>query len=238
MAKNFLQAEWRKLAMANYVVDPAVLKAHVPYGTELDFWNGRCYASLVGFRFIETRMLGMRIPFHADFEEVNLRFYVRFREGSVWKRGVVFISEIVPLPALSLVANLVYGEHYETMPMRHRWTTTAEDLTVEYRWKKKSWNTFSVVTTAEAFPILPDSEEEFITEHYWGYTRIAARKTSEYEVVHPRWDVYETKHYSIDVDFENIYTPAFGFLKDLTPASVFVAEGSAIAVKQGTVCRY
>jgi len=32
----FLTAEWRKLAFANYPVDPAVLQPCLPFGTELD----------------------------------------------------------------------------------------------------------------------------------------------------------------------------------------------------------
>ena len=118
---SFLRAEWRKLALANYVIDPERLAPHVPAGTELDLWQGKCYLSLVGFMFVNTRLLGVKVPFHVNFEEVNLRFYVRRREGSEWRRGVVFIKEIVPKPALTWVANTIYREHYETLPMEHFW---------------------------------------------------------------------------------------------------------------------
>src|SRR4051812_45506678 len=112
MRTIFLQAEWRKLAMANYAVDPAVLKRHLPYKTELHLWNDTCYVSLVGFRFVNTRLRGFRVPFHINFEEVNLRFYVRYKDGDQWKRGVVFMKEIVPKPALTFVANAFYKENY------------------------------------------------------------------------------------------------------------------------------
>ncbi|MCB9261021.1 MAG: DUF2071 domain-containing protein [Flavobacteriales bacterium] len=113
---TFLKAEWRKLAIANYVVDANVLLDYIPAGTELDLWNGKCYVSLVGFMFQNTRLLGIKIPFHVHFEEVNLRFYVKRFDNGIWKRGVVFIKEIVPKRALTFVANTVYNENYEILP--------------------------------------------------------------------------------------------------------------------------
>src|SRR5258708_33955012 len=89
----FLSAEWRDLVMLNYAVDPALLHQYVPSGTALDSFEGKIYVSLVGFRFCRTKMFGaISVPFHANFLEVNLRFYVRRREGSGDRRGVVFIS--------------------------------------------------------------------------------------------------------------------------------------------------
>ena len=233
MATTFLQAEWRKLAMANYAVDKEILNKYLPAKTEIDRWNDTCYLSLVGFMFLNTAIKGIKIPFHINFAEVNLRFYVRYKEQGNWKRGVVFLKEIVSKPALTLVANTVYQEKYETMPMKHSWTTLPESLAVEYQWKKKQWNRFKVVADRSLNLIAPDSEEEFITEHYWGYTQLSNTLTSEYEVEHPRWEVYTTKEYTIDVDFGNVYGPAFAFLNNATPVSVFLAEGSAIRVKGG-----
>jgi uncharacterized protein len=236
--QTFLKAEWRKLAMANYAVDPAVLKPYIPYKTELDLWQDTCYVSLVGFMFLETAVKGVKIPFHVNFEEVNLRFYVRYRDGEVWKRGVVFIKEIVPKAAITWVANTLYKENYETMPMMHTWEVGSGALSVEYRWRKQqAWNTLRVVTDHEAVDIQPGSEAEFITEHYWGYARINARETSEYEVTHPRWQVYPVRRYAIDVDFAKVYGADFGFLKTETPRSVFLAEGSEIHVLAGSVIK-
>jgi uncharacterized protein YqjF (DUF2071 family) len=71
-ARVFLTAEWRHLAMLNYIIDPALLKPLVPAGTELDFWGGQTYVSMVGFLFLNTRVRGIPIPFHRNFEEINL----------------------------------------------------------------------------------------------------------------------------------------------------------------------
>jgi|APTNR8051073442_1049403.scaffolds.fasta_scaffold01017_8 uncharacterized protein YqjF (DUF2071 family) len=226
----FLDAEWRKLLMFNYAVDETLLLPYLPYKTEIDRWNGVCYASLVGFMFLNTKMMGLKIPFHVNFEEVNLRFYVRYREGDVWKRGVVFIKEIVPRLAISVVANTLYGEHYETLPMRHQWTETVDALTVEYAWKKGGWHSMKATAENRLVAIEAGSESEFITEHYWGYSQIGTAKTSEYGVEHPKWDVYPVRESSIDVDFETLYGPSFKFLGEAKPLSVFIAEGSSIKV--------
>ncbi len=233
MSKTFLQAEWRKLAIANYSIDQKILAPFLPHGTEIDLWNGVCYVSLVGFMFKNTKVKGIRIPWHINFEEVNLRFYVRHKDQGEWKRGVVFIKEIVPKPALAFIANVVYKEHYETMPMGHIWTMSEDDLTVEYRWKKDRWHSIKVIAAKQPEPIPSGSEAEFISEHYWGYTKISDDTTSEYGVEHPRWDVYQTRDYKIDVDFGLIYGQPFDFLTTSKPESVFLAEGSEIKVKGG-----
>jgi len=236
MSTAFLKAEWRKLAMANYIVDPKLLIPYLPKHTELDLWNGNCYVSLVGFMFKNTRIKGVKIPLHVNFEEVNLRFYVRHFDQGEWKRGVVFISEIVPKWALSFVANTIYGEHYETMPMSHDWLTTENEMTVTYNWKKNNhWNHFQVKTELISIEMPENSEEEFITEHFWGYTTRKKGRTSEYGVEHPRWQVYPLKSYTIDVDFESVYGADFQFLQTETPVSVFLAEGSDIVVRNGKI---
>ena len=233
MANVFLTAEWRKLAMANYRVDPDILKPYLPAGTALDFWNGGCYVSLVGFMFQETRLKGIKVPFHVNFEEVNLRFYVTYTENNTVKRGVVFISEIVPKPALAWVANTLYKEHYTAMPMKHQWDHSASSLKVSYAWKKDRWHQFSVETTPTAFDFDAQSEDAFITEHYWGYSRMNDRKSVEYAVEHPKWQVYQTLNYDIDVDFGKLYGSAFQHVEKEKPHSVFLAEGSAVRVLEG-----
>lgn len=228
---SFLNAEWRKLALANYAVDPEVLRPYLPFGTELDLWQDTCYLSLVGFMFVNTRLMGIKVPGHVNFEEVNLRFYVRRKEGDGWKRGVVFIKEIVPKPALSFVANTVYHENYETMPMRHTWVEQGERLEVSYGWQKGAWHTFKILAGAKPVEIPADSETAFITEHYWGYARINDHKTNEYEVTHPRWLAYPVESWQIEVDFGVVYGEDFAFLNALAPHSVMLAEGSEITVE-------
>jgi len=232
MGSKFLTAEWRKLALANYVVNPEILLKYLPYKTELDSWNGKNYLSLVGFRFINTRIKGIPVPFHRHFEEVNLRFYVRYKTGCGWRRGVTFLREIVPKRSLSFVANSIFREKYVTMPMKHQWEERDNLLQISYSWKQnQKWNTLSLVATPTPGEILPGSEEEFITEHYWGYTPINASLCSEYGVEHPRWQQYKVNDFKIDVDFGEVYGSQFKFLTNQAPDSVMLAEGSEIVVR-------
>lgn len=229
---SFLTAEWRKLAIANYAIDKNILTRYLPVGTELDLWNDTCYVSLIGFLFKNTKLLGFSIPFHANFEEVNLRFYVKYKDGNTVKRGVVFIKEIVPKFALSVVANTIYNENYETMPMSHSWLETEDERAVEYRWRcKNQWQSFSITANKGLSEISAGSEAEFITEHYWGYARYSATKTNEYEVRHPKWAQYKVKDFKIAVDFALTYGQEFSFLNKQEPVSVMLAEGSDISVE-------
>jgi len=229
---SFLTAEWRKLAIANYSIDQNLLLPYLPVGTELDLWNGTCYVSLIGFLFKNTKLLGFSIPFHANFEEVNLRFYVKYQDGDTTKRGVVFIKEIVPKFALSAVANTIYNENYETMPMTHSWMENDVERSVEYRWRcKNEWQSFSLTANKGLSEIPANSEAEFITEHYWGYARYSDKKTNEYEVRHPKWAQYKVKSFNIAVDFGLTYGENFEFLNRQEPLSVMLAEGSDISVE-------
>ena len=232
MSNTFLTAEWRKLVLINYEIDPGALQPYLPYGTELDYWRNKCYVRLVGFRFINTEIKGFAVPFHRNFEEINLRFYVRYRHNGEWRRGVTFIKEIVHRPALTFVANSIYKEKYITLPTRHTIQNNVDRLDVSYGWRFQNfWNQISVSTEATEVEISADSEEEFITEHYWGYTPVNARLTSQYQVAHPRWKVYPVLHHSVQVQFGNLYGSEFGSLKDQVPASVMLAEGSEIIVR-------
>ncbi|MEJ7913172.1 MAG: DUF2071 domain-containing protein, partial [Chitinophagaceae bacterium] len=233
--KIFLEAEWRKLVMVNFPVDAELLQPYVPAGTELDLYNGKCFVSLIGFLFLNTRLKGFTVPFHSSFEEVNLRFYVRQKTNNTWRRGTVFIKEIVPKWAISFGANYLYNEPYETLPMKHSIEVGDETQRVAYSWKKKHWNSLSIVASSATFEMEAQSEQEFICEHYWGYNKGRRNRTLLYAVEHPRWKVHKTITCSLDVDFENLYGEKFGFLKTEQPASAFLVEGSKILIREGQV---
>jgi hypothetical protein len=179
MSKVFLRAKWQNLIMANYAIDPGILKPHVPAFTELDFYNDACYMSLVGFLFKDTRVKGIAVPFHRTFEEINLRFYVRQKENDKWKRGVAFFREIVALPAITAMADLLYKRHYQTHHTTHGWNLGEHEWQVLYHWKlKNGWNSLKVAAESSSHPIIEGSEEEFIAIQNWGYTKINERKTA------------------------------------------------------------
>ena len=218
--------------MLNYAVDAALLRPLLPHGTELDLWQGEAMASVIGFRFADTRLLGVPVPFHRTFDEVNLRFYVRRETPEGVRRAVVFVRELVPRRAIAWVARAAYNEPYRAVPMRHQIDPrTATTRTVRYAWREGgTWTSVSAQTTGDPTPLVPGSEAEFITEHYWGYTRQRDGGTVEYRVEHPPWRVWPAHEARLDGDLAGTYGPAFAALLSAPPRSAFVAEGSEVAV--------
>ena len=237
--REFLTAEWRNLAILNYAVLPSALAELVPRGTELDQFDGKTYISLVGFRFLHTRVCGVWIPLHSDFDEVNLRFYVKRREGSQTRRGVVFVKEVVPRYAVAKVARLVFHENYVALPMWHRIMEPVSEhgrMQAEYRWQHSGvWN--SIRVECEGKPSRPSegSLEQFITEHYWGYTSQPDRACLEYEVGHEPWRIWKATSAVFEGGATALYGHTLAKSFERPPDSAFVAEGSAVTVYRGRV---
>jgi uncharacterized protein YqjF (DUF2071 family) len=232
----FLSAEWRDLLMLNYEVDPASLQKYIPAGTELDSFDGETYVSLVGFRFCRTKLFGtIPVPFHTEFEEINLRFYVRRSAAGEIRRGVVFIAEIVPKHAIAFNARWFYGENYVRRQMAHRVFSDDKGMEAEYSWgqgKRKCM----LHGKASGTPSLPAevSLEQFITEHYWGYSRQSDGSTVEYHVSHVPWKVWNANKADFSGNTRDLYCGALSELLTKAPASAFIAEGSPVKVFKGS----
>ncbi len=231
----FLTAEWRDLVLLNYEVDAEILHPYIPRGTELDYWNSRTFVSLVGFRFVNTKVFGVQIPFHSNFTEVNLRFYVRRREQGEVRRGVVFICEIVPRRAIALVARILYNENYIALPMAHEICNGKDgSISASYRWRSGNpWSEMRFESHGNPEPIRDGSVEQFITEHYWGYAAQRDGGCVEYHVVHPSWNVWRAQHAEFIGDAEQLYGAAFAEVLSNKPSSAFLADGSSITVMRG-----
>ena len=228
--RKFLNARWVDLIMANYEVDTQVLEPRVPRGTELDFDYSRCFVSLVGFMFLDTRVMGFPVPFHVNFEEVNLRFYVKRQTANEIRRGVVFIKEIVPRYAIAAIARTVYGEPYEFW----RTANDRDASSVAYSWSRAGCRNRLAVKRGGDLGIPSDgSHGSFIIEHYWGYTRRSGGRTDEYKVHHPKWELSSAEEPEIRADFGKIYGDEFAFLAGQQPYSVLLARGSEISVYLG-----
>jgi len=216
--------------MLNFVVDPKVLAPLVPPGTEIDFENGETFLSVVGFLFLDTRLLGLPIPLHRDFEEVNLRFYVRKKSADTWRRGVVFVRELVPRRAIAIVARTFYGENYVALPMKHEIDHVDGKLSVEYSWRRgRKWESLKMGAIGEPQTIPAGTHADFITEHYWGYTKIRSG-CSEYRVEHPRWKIWNSDTFEFKADVATLYGGQFVEPLATSPHSAFIAEGSPIQV--------
>jgi len=216
--------------MLNYVVDPRLIAPLVPLGTEIDIENGETFLSVVGFLFLDTRLLGVPIPLHRDFEEVNLRFYVRRKSADTWRRGVVFVRELVPKRAIATIARTFYGEPYLAVPMKHEIEHVDLRVKVAYSWRRGSkWESLEMSASGEPQSIPAGSHAEFITEHYWGYTCFRGG-CSEYRVEHPRWKIWNAESFELRADVSSLYGEQFVETLNAPPRSAFIAEGSPIQV--------
>jgi hypothetical protein len=233
----FLTAHWKYLAMLNYEVDPQILASRIPKGTELDTFDEKTFVSMVGFLFHDTKVLKVPVPFHQNFEEINLRFYVRHKaEDGEWRRGVVFVKEIVPKFAIAFVARTIYEEHYISIPTKHVLEIGSDNNPkfVSYSWEyEDTWSSLSVKATGNPYPLKSGSEEEFIAEHYWGYTKHSDGSSTEYKVEHPPWRVWSVESSAFECNVELLYGKEFCEALSQKPSSAFLAEGSEVTVYMG-----
>ncbi|MFO0802379.1 MAG: DUF2071 domain-containing protein [Gemmataceae bacterium] len=225
--RKFLTAEWRHLILANYAVPEDLLRHRLPPGAELDRRDGRCQASLVGFQFLNTRVLGIGWPGYRDFPEWNLRFYVT--EGD--RRGVSFVREFVPRRLIAWIARWIYNEPYRAARMTMNVTHDSDDVTAEYavEWGGRR-HSLRATGTKPAVRPPADSVEHWFKEHSWGYGVSRRGKLVRYEVNHPEWDVFPVKEFRADVDWAVLYGPEWECMNGVEPTSVVFAAGSEVSV--------
>lgn len=227
MRRAFLTARWCNLILANYAVPDELLRPRLPPGCELDRRDGRCWASLVGFQFLDTRVLGVGWPGFRHFPEWNLRFYVT-HEG---RRGVCFVREFVPSWLVATTARLLYNEPYRSARLTMDVADAPETLTATYtvRWGGKT-HSLRAVGTKPAFRPDGGSVETWFKEHSWGYGTSRRGGLIRYEVSHPEWDVYPVREFAADVDWATLYGPEWGVMNRAEPGSVVLAVGSPVSV--------
>jgi uncharacterized protein len=237
--RPFLTARWTYLVVANFEVDPSILRDRVPQGTTLDRFAGRTYVSLVAFLFEGTRLFGaLPAPPSPTFEEINLRLYVNREQPEGARRAVCFVKEVVPSRLVAWTARVVYDEPYERHATRsaRRFNDPSNPSlggSFEYGWTSPlGEHRVSATTRGDLRALTSGSLEEFILEHYWGYTHRRDGTTSEYEVRHPPWRYWDVASFEMDPQIGAFYgSPFVDLLRE--PSSVFVAEGSEIAVYPG-----
>jgi uncharacterized protein YqjF (DUF2071 family) len=228
--KVFLKAKWENIIMANYEIDPELLLPFLPKGVSIDLFNDKAYVSLVGFMFKNTKLFNIPIPFFGSFEEINLRFYVKRNDGNFTKRGVVFINETIPYKIVAWIANNLYNEHYTVVPTKHQVFINNQQKHIKFEWFLKKWNSISVDYDSHLEQIKENSFEQFIYEHYYGYTKINEHTTKQYQLKHPSWEIHNVIDYKINCDFEAMYGKSFAILSQTQPTNVFIAKGSDVSI--------
>jgi uncharacterized protein YqjF (DUF2071 family) len=233
---SVLTCKWKKLAFANYIFPAEILEKYLPEHTKLDYYNGKCFVSLVGFQFQNVKIAGVKIPFHTNFEEINLRFYVKRFDGASWRKGTVFISEIADKAALNILANSIFHENYQTLPTKQEIEENKEFLKAKYSWQfNEEWQHLEVISKTLATPYAENSEAEFILDRPFGYGKQSEEETNEYKIYHRDWPIYEVQEYSIKVDFTKVFGPEFNILNSATPHSVILAEGSSVSAEKRVI---
>jgi uncharacterized protein YqjF (DUF2071 family) len=228
---SFLTAYWKDLIFINYKIEKKILQNYLPAHLELDDFDNEHFVSVVAFKFFDTRIKGFHIPFHVNFNEINLRFYVKRKVEDLQRRGVVFIKEIVPKSAITLLANLLYKENYVTRSIVYN-----DEINDRYSSFKYSWNelgrkqSMQVRSNNHSIDAPAGSKIRFITEHYFGYSRFSESNTIEYRVEHPQWKILEATDFRVDIDYEHVYGPDWRILNDSEPDSVFIASGSPVVI--------
>lgn len=225
--KSFLTAEWKNLINITYDVDPELLQPYLPNGLSLHLIEGRAFVSLVAFEFNNIKIKGMTIPFHKNFPEINLRFYVN-KNG---KRGVVFIKEFVPKYFVALVANSIYSEPYKAIPMTVTTKENQQEMVVEHHLSFIN-KSHCISVRAAKNEWIPDSEsiEHFFKEHETGFGKDKRGNTLAYMVSHPQWTVYPIIECKLVFDFASIYGEQWRFLNEQKPYNTLMAKGSQVVV--------
>ena len=232
--EKLLSTEWKKVAFANYIVPPEVVEKYLPKYTKIDFFNGNCFVSLVGYRYTKLKIADVKVPLIPDFEEIDLRFYVKRFDGAIWRKGTVAISRILKAPGLDKLGNALFQENLASMPTSGELTETDNELDVKYSWQfENDWKYLRVKSSKLATPFQENSETEFLLSRPFVYQQFGDDHTQEIELKHSSWHTYPVQEYSIDVDFSKQFDPVFSILNTTTPHSVILAEGSTVEINAG-----
>lgn len=212
--------------MFTYSIPPGLLNQYIPAGLEADTIGGNAFVSLVAFDFLDTKVKGIKFPFHVNFPEINLRFYVKAKD----RRGVVFIREFVPRYFIACFADMFYNENYKSIKMKSSVVSNNEKI-VSHNIRIGK-DDFSVKLTAENKPYLPSeaSLEHFFKEHQWGFGKSKSGDTLAYCVEHPLWEIFPIKNYELNFDFGKVYGENWKFLNRGKPFNITLAQGSEIRI--------
>ena len=235
--RPFLTATWRNLVLLSYEIDPEALLKYLPPGLSLDAWQGKCLISFVGLQFRNTRVRGIPAPIYRNYPQVNLRFYVRREIDGQYRRGVVFIKQIVPHRMVALVARRVYHERFVAMPLRCSLvfpSDSSQPQKITYQWRhRRKRGKMEVADLGALEHPKEGSIEQFLAEHYWGYNAQPDGSTLEYLVDRPSWRIRVAATSTLVCDVEQLYGSSFVESLGASPLAAFWAEGSEVAVHRG-----
>lgn len=237
--RPFLTARMSRLLLLSYEIDPALLLPHLPAGTEVDFHARRAFVTLLGLHLGNPALYGLPLPFFRGYAQVNLRFYVRRRLApNHWRRGVAFIRQIVPHRPVAWTAQWLFHEPVVRLDTEEISRSQGRDAVLsEYGWRCAGQR-HCLRALYPAQPVLPEpgSEEEFLLERYWGYSRRKNGGCLEYRFLHPPWRFAKAVEAEVSAGVGDFFGPPFAELFNGPPDSSFAADGSQVTLYRGHPC--
>jgi uncharacterized protein YqjF (DUF2071 family) len=221
----FLTAEWSHILLFTFSVPRQLVESTLPPGVSCQLRGEAALLSLVSLDFQNTRVWGIPWPGLRNFTGINLRTYAV--EGE--RAGVVFVREFVSSKLIALAAKRLYGEPFESVPIRSCVTEEAERIRIERRFQRGGKDHVLYAVAAKASVSLPsDDEAHFFKERYWGFGRSHWGESTSYQLEHPIWRVHPIESWHLDIDWRKAYGETWSFLQNAQPLSVVVADGSPV----------
>lgn len=233
----FLKATFQNLLQLVYSVPASAIQALLPEGLEPELKNGKAQLILSALEFRQTKVKGLKIPFHVNFPEIHLK--TRVRRGN--QSGVFFIRQIVPKHCIAVVARRIYHEPYESFPIEFTLQampgseegTTIEELTCKL-WKKDK--TLEVRAFIESSLQEGDSSEDFYEnlppETLIGFGTNDKGELSTYTMEQKALKAIKVEEWSMTGDLNGIFEDSFpeGFSE--YPDEVLFIQGQSVKITQ------
>jgi len=160
---------WRDLLFLHWALPPAVVRARVPAGLELDLHEGQAWVTVIPFRIEDSLPVGVPRALAMRFLETNLRTYVRGPDGEA---GIFFWSLEASSLLAVLGARLAYGLPY--FPARMSLDRTENRLAyTARRWGSGARLAAIWAVGAPSGSAAPGTRDHFLVERYALY---AARR--------------------------------------------------------------
>src|SRR6266480_2828412 len=118
--------------------------------------------------------------------------------------------------------------------MKHHICAEGSKRTAKYQWKvKHQCCQLTAQATGPPEPPQEGSLEQFITEHYWGYSTQRSGGSVEYHVSHVPWQVWVSTTAGFEGDASLLYGVELSHVLQGHLSSAFIAEGSEVTVFRG-----
>jgi hypothetical protein len=236
----FLKATWQNLIQLVYTAPIDEVQTLLPEGLTPEIFDGKAHIILSALEFRQTRVKGLKIPFHVHFPEINLRIPVR-KQGVT---GVYFLRQYVPKHCIAVVAKRIYHEAYEAYPMEFlvQHVPDADEGTSIMEchcklWKKEDTLDIQVyavepenyIPVDENHPPEPAvGDADFIT----GFGTNDKQEIIEYRIEHRKQEFFEVREWSIRGDLTKIFDDCIPKGISEMPIHVSFSHGQAVKITQ------